>query len=1017
MKRVSAVLAAMATVLAAVPSAAADTSPPKPVRDAGRFTQLAIPDGALGVTGLRANADPDRVVAATVVLSTDSIVGARQRAERVGARFDAVAAQRAVTASQSALTTTLRGMGVTVRSSVTNVLNAVNVRVKVSELEAVAKLAGVSQVHVARTIHQFNGTSDEYTGVPSVWEDLGFTGAGMTIGIIDDGIDYYHADFGGSGDPADYTDDDPTTIEPGTFPTAKVLGGYDFVGDDYDADGTGPATIPAPDADPLACGHHGTHVAGTSAGQGVLDTGATFTGPYDADTISSNDFLVAPGSAPEASIRMYKVFGCDGSVNDDVLLDAIEMAVTDGVDVINMSLGAPWGTADEPLALAVDAATAAGVMSVISAGNEGSSAYMVGGPGTANTALSVAAVDTSSTTLPGVAITGDVELNAQNSNLYDYDTNGSVTGVLVDVGLGCDPGDYVGTAGKIVLATRGVCDRVYRAVAATDAGALGVIFINNDPGYPPVEGDIPGATVPFVGVAGVDGGDFADGQTVTLNSAAPIPNPAYTNFASFTSSGPRQDSFAKPDISAPGVNILSASVGTGTEGLLLSGTSMASPHTAGIAVLVRQAHPSWDPIEVKGAMMSNADPTGVGDFDSVRGGAGMVDAGSAVGAKAFFMTNDGRNSLSYGFRQLTGVLTLSRSIKIVNTSNAAVTYDMSADLNTLELNLDVEFVPSTVTVPKNAARNVQVRITINDPENLPEVAFDDGGALESIHGLVYATPQTPGAGIGTLVTPLLYVPYGLSDIQAAGIGPNTRLEAPVSTVTDIKLVNSGIHYGTYDTYQWAITDPMDTWDTLVPDIRDVGVQSFPIGPADDLIVFAISTYDRIANQPTMEYDIPIDLDFDDIPDYWLVAVDYGLVTSGVPDGTMGAFLFNDDFSSILDVWAAFAPSNGSVIEVPLYAQNLPGSGFAFSVGGFSVVQNLPGDSTGTGYFDWQNPGVSNGDFDYMDPDDVVMLSVDVNTADAMNQGALGWLVVSVDDAAGPREADRVPVRARRVSRI
>ena len=67
--------------------------------------------------------------------------------------------------------------------------------------------------------------------------------------------------------------------------------------------------------------------------------------------------------------------------------------------------------------------------------------------------------------------------------------------------------------------------------------------------------------------------------------------------------------------------------------------------------------------------------------------------------------------------------------------------------------------------------------------------------------------------------------------------------------------------------------------------------------------------------------------------------------------------------------------------------------------------------------DWQNPGVSNGDFDYMDPDDVVMLSVDVNTADAMNQGALGWLVVSVDDAAGPREADRVPVRARRVSRI
>ena len=238
----------------------------------------------------------------------------------------------------------------------------------------------------------------------------------------------------------------------------------------------------------------------------------------------------------------------------------------------------------------------------------------------------------------------DVTLDAQNNNLFDYGTNGAISGELVDVGLAAtrrlpalparshSPPRRLRPYGR---ASR-PCRRPRRDLH------------QQDPGYPPVEGEIPGATVPFVGVAGADGYLFSAGQTVTLNGAAPIPNPAYTNFASFTSSGPRQDSFAKPDISAPGVNILSASVGTGTEGLLLSGTSMASPHTAGIAVLVRQAHPTWDPIAVKGAMMSNADPLGVGNFDSVRGGAGMVDAPSAVGAKAYFMTNDGRNSLSFG---------------------------------------------------------------------------------------------------------------------------------------------------------------------------------------------------------------------------------------------------------------------------------------------------------------------------------------------------------------------------------
>ena len=205
-----------------------------------------------------------------------------------------------------------------------------------------SSVAGVSGIHVSRPIARDNAASNTYTGVPQAWQALGLTGKGMTIGIIDDGIDYYHADFGGTDGAAQYAADDPTVIEPGTFPTAKVVGGYDFVGDAYDAEpGPGESATPVPDPDPLACGEHGTHVSGTAAGAGVLADGTSFTGPYNATTLTDHSFAVAPGSAPEASIRMYKVFGCDGSVNDDIILAAIDKAVADGVSVISMSLGGP----------------------------------------------------------------------------------------------------------------------------------------------------------------------------------------------------------------------------------------------------------------------------------------------------------------------------------------------------------------------------------------------------------------------------------------------------------------------------------------------------------------------------------------------------------------------------------------------------------------------------------------------------------------------------------------------------
>ena len=160
-----------------------------------------------------------------------------------------------------------------------------------------------------------------------------------------------------------------------------MVGGFDFVGDDYDAEAEDPGDqIPQPDPDPLDCDGHGSHVAGTAAGYGVAG-GTTYTGPYNAGIYSATQFTIGPGIAPEAMIRSYRVFGCGGSATSDVIVAAINRAVADHVDVINMSLGSPFGRNDDLDSVAANHAVLAGIAVVASAGNSGPAAYITGSPG------------------------------------------------------------------------------------------------------------------------------------------------------------------------------------------------------------------------------------------------------------------------------------------------------------------------------------------------------------------------------------------------------------------------------------------------------------------------------------------------------------------------------------------------------------------------------------------------------------------------------------------------------------
>src|ERR1044072_5655148 len=186
--------------------------------------------------------------------------------------------------------------------------NGIAARINASILPQLRNHADVKAVHALPVHYIENSSSLPFIKAASAWAaSSGNAGDGMRIAVIDTGVDYLHANFGGPGTAAAYAANNRAIIEPGTFPTAKVVGGFDFAGDAY----TG-ANIPVPDPDPLDCFGHGSHVAGTATGLGVNADGTTYLGPYDATTPFPS-FSIGRGVSPGAQRYAFKVFGCTGS--------------------------------------------------------------------------------------------------------------------------------------------------------------------------------------------------------------------------------------------------------------------------------------------------------------------------------------------------------------------------------------------------------------------------------------------------------------------------------------------------------------------------------------------------------------------------------------------------------------------------------------------------------------------------------------------------------------------------------
>jgi minor extracellular serine protease Vpr len=929
-----------------------------------------------------------------------------------------------VKARQDALKPMIEALGGRVVGQYQVAYNGMKIEIARSRLVALSSLDAAVEVSPVQSFQPMNANSVPLIGAPAAWGGSpNLRGEGIKIAIIDTGIDYTHANFGGPGtedafaeaDAADTLPADPSMFGPDA---PKVKGGTDLVGDAYTGD-----NAPAPDPNPLDCNGHGSHVAGTAAGFGVTAGGATYAGPWDASTFSTpGRFDIGPGVAPLADLYSVRVFGCEGFTR--VTVDAIEWAVDNDMDVINMSLGSVFGLRDSSSAEASDNAAHAGVIVVASAGNNGPSPYVTGSPAAADRAISVAASDAiASVAAASSALSTGKTIVMQNSNGASF-ADGTSLPIKVlrnadgTVSLGCDPAEYVDVTGKLVVTLRGTCARVARAIYGEKAGAAAVAMINTASGYPPIEDKITNnpdtgekftVTIPFFGVRGVlgpsptaDGDDLVatDGGTVTLTKTV-VANPGFKSFASFTSGGPRTgDSVLKPDITAPGVSTRSTAVGTGNGGTRMSGTSMAAPHVAGVAALVRQAHPSWSVSDVKTAIVNTGNPVEVAGYRTSRGGTGLVQVAPATTTSVLASANEGLVSLSFGFAELSGDFAGSQGLQIRNLGTRSVTFTLATAANSGTAPHTVTFSATTVRV--NGGQTATVVVTLQ----VAASTAGDSRAFREVAGLIALTPKSGGNNGIALRVPYYLVPRPLSAVQAdlsEGFGPNQ----PTGTVT---LTNpTGVIGGNADFYAWGLEDADEEFGWH--DLRAVGVQTFAAPSATDpnrrLIVFAVNTHARFSNAATNEFDISLDVTGDGVDDFVVVGFDVGALATGTFDGRMGAWILNLATGTFAIDFFATAPTDGSTVLLPVFSNRIGLSPskprFAYHAESFSL-HGFPDDAMpGVARFNAYKPAISNGAFIAVAPGATASTAVSIDKNEWKKTPALGLMVVVLDNAAGAAE--------------
>ncbi|MFE6527541.1 S8 family serine peptidase [Streptomyces rochei] len=561
-----------------------------------------------------------------------------------------------------------KNVGATVRQHYAVTTNTFSARLDARQLVRLAHSGSV--VHIAPD--RFHRATDDrnstdflgLSGRKGLWRALGGTaeaGKGIVIGDIDTGIWPENPSFDApalsSRKPGQKDRHRPyrvgtTTVmhkaDGGTFKGTCQTGdsftaaacNEKVISARYFGDGwfdTVPESNRAGYVSPRDSQGHGTHTASTAAGNANVPT-----------KVDGEDLGTVSGVAPAAAVAVYKALWqskdgtSDGGLTSDIVA-AIDQAVADGVDVINYSLGGMFESAyNDPTQVALRNAAAAGVFVATAAGNSGPGASSLANtaPWTTTVAAGTIASHTGTVTLGNGASYTGISTTVHRQIGPAPLVRGSAVRVsdTVDVYADyCMPGslDPARTAGKIVVCDRGYNSRLDKSAEVRRARGIGVVLVNT--GDESTDGDL--HSLPVVHLNTPDATTVrtyatTDGATASLTEGGP--SDVYPQVAGFSSRGPSlvgNGDLLKPDITAPGVTILAAVSPDGNNGHdfdYYSGTSMATPHIAGLAALYLSEHPGWSPMSIKSAMMTTATPTKTADGknsrDAFAQGAGEVDA-------------------------------------------------------------------------------------------------------------------------------------------------------------------------------------------------------------------------------------------------------------------------------------------------------------------------------------------------------------------------------------------------------
>jgi subtilisin family serine protease len=609
------------------------------------------------------------------------------------------------------------------------VLNAIAVVAPISAEEALKKSSRISYIEVSQPFGRptFIKNDSETTGTETdltVHNSMTFIGAnelykagikgeGIRVGVIDTGIDYTHKMFLGPGSTESYANTNPDTAN-ALFPNKKVVGGIDLVGTKYNAaDDDFSKHIPLPDMNPLDEGEHGTHVAGTVAGIG--------------DGINTYN-----GVAPAADLYAIKVFGADGSTSDIVVIAAFEYAAdpngdlnpSDRLDVINLSLGGDYGKPHVLYGEAVKNLTKAGTVTVASAGNSGEVPYIVGAPSTVDEAISVAAsVDDMAHNILFAAAkfeSKDLSISTQfveSAIAKQLDDVNELNGEIILGGIADT--DYTEEQkaqikGKILLIDRGVVTFGEKMKRGEEAGAICVIVANNKDDAPFSMGGEGKINIPAMMIGKIEANQIKEALklapvTVDFKKLTTIKREEFIDsLTDFSSRGPRSDDSAiKPEIAAPGKDIISAKMGAGDLGVKFSGTSMAGPHVAGVMALLSQAYPKVGAAALKSIVVQSAKTIGFkGErYDVAYQGSGRVELSDVLNRNLVFSPS----TLSLGEHYFTGAKKIRKTITVENLGETEETVAMSV-INT---DLTVSFKPANFSLKAKSKQVVVVDFTFN----------------------------------------------------------------------------------------------------------------------------------------------------------------------------------------------------------------------------------------------------------------------------------------------------------------